>query len=225
MLFIDYVKKDKISFVLFLFVYVLLIYFIIIVYPIVDDDITSYLPIYKFIFYVACFFSAICHIKCFITDPGIITHEHNPHKIEFYLNIRNEAIIRAIAFNEKTGKKIFNGLPEDCGSEDEYTDYDDYEYPAVTSIQDNIVDILKKENKIQFKRCNRCYIVRYPGVKHCSRCRGCIMSMDHHCPWIFNCIGQFNQKYFIQFLFYSLIGITQVGIICIYYVFIKDKKL
>ena len=29
--------------------------------------------------------------------------------------------------------------------------------------------------------------------------------MDHHCPWINNCVGEWNQKYFIQFLFYVAI--------------------
>jgi hypothetical protein len=33
--------------------------------------------------------------------------------------------------------------------------------------------------------------------------------MDHHCPWINNCVGELNQKYFIQFLFY-------VGVLSVY---------
>ena len=221
---IENIKRDKISFVLFTLIYVLLITFIISVNPVNDNDITSYLPIHKFIFYICCFFSVWSHIKCFLTNPGIITHEYNPHKIEFYLNIRNEAILRAIAFNERVGKKAFAGFPDDYNSDEEYTDNDDYDYPVVTSIQDDVLDKLTKKHKIQFKRCFRCYVIRYPGVRHCARCRGCIMNLDHHCPWVFNCIGQFNQKFFIQFLFYSFTGILEAGIICFYYLFIKDKK-
>lgn len=33
--------------------------------------------------------------------------------------------------------------------------------------------------------------------------------MDHHCPWINNCVGERNQKYFLQFLVY-------VGVLAIY---------
>ena len=39
--------------------------------------------------------------------------------------------------------------------------------------------------------------------------------MDHHCPWINNCIGFYNRKYFIQLLIYFLLSVFYLDIIYI----------
>eukprot|EP00736_Rhodelphis_marinus_P000001 Rmarinus@m.13439 len=49
--------------------------------------------------------------------------------------------------------------------------------------------------------CSSCGILRPSRSKHCDVCGHCVMRMDHHCVWIRNCVGAYNRRSFVVFLF------------------------
>lgn len=58
-------------------------------------------------------------------------------------------------------------------------------------------------NGNKFKKfCKRCNAFKPRRAHHCSVCKRCIIKMDHHCPWLNNCVGIGNHKLFLQFLFW-----------------------
>ncbi|CAF1047249.1 unnamed protein product [Adineta ricciae] len=51
--------------------------------------------------------------------------------------------------------------------------------------------------------CTACLIRRPLRSKHCKECQRCVSKFDHHCPWIDNCVGEKNLRYFTGFLFFT----------------------
>merc|ERR1719388_685863 len=57
------------------------------------------------------------------------------------------------------------------------------------------------------RHCKWCGKYKPDRCHHCRVCRTCILKMDHHCPWIYNCVGYYNYKFFFLLLLYSVIDL------------------
>ena len=68
--------------------------------------------------------------------------------------------------------------------------------------------------------CQRCLVFKPDRTHHCRQCNKCVLKMDHHCPWVANCIGFYNYKYFLNMLFYASITSLLI-VVTTYEVFIS----
>jgi len=91
------------------------------------------------------------------------------------------------------------------------TSEDTEKYESAENPQDVVNDIAKDLPIVTFavnkstRFCEPCHMIKPDRSHHCSMCQRCVLKMDHHCPWVNNCVGWGNYKYFVLFLFYSIL--------------------
>lgn len=82
------------------------------------------------------------------------------------------------------------------------------------------VEVDGRETKLRF--CPTCHIWRPPRSKHCRDCDNCVTIFDHHCPWISNCVGERNHRFFMRFIF-SATALAAIILVCIAYTWVEQS--
>ena len=140
----------------------------------------------KYVSYIILILILICYFLSIKTSSKQM-------KIEKYLykNIINDNNEADENKNENNEENIYNNQIKIFNNKDEKL-----------SEQIAFFD-LKNYNQV----CNYCHIRTFIRATHCLVCDECILFKQEHCQYIANCIGFNNIQYFINFLFWCIIGL------------------
>eukprot|EP00732_Lithocolla_globosa_P006081 Lithocolla_globosa_v1_NODE_6785_length_1033_cov_8.297959.p1 type:complete len:317 gc:universal NODE_6785_length_1033_cov_8.297959:39-989(+) len=78
--------------------------------------------------------------------------------------------------------------------------------------QRNVSQIVGEEVRVRLTKhdgspryCKTCHVVKPDRAHHCSLCGNCVLKFDHHCPWVNQCVGFKNYRFFLQFITYAFL--------------------
>eukprot|EP00916_Digyalum_oweni_P008531 GHVL01014292.1.p1 GENE.GHVL01014292.1~~GHVL01014292.1.p1 ORF type:complete len:317 (-),score=35.49 GHVL01014292.1:166-1116(-) len=157
------------------------------------------LPIISGIMFISTM-SLLLLTQC--SDPGVLPSKKMQESLSIVSRVR-----------DLLGYSSLGGPALETEFEDEEWDQlvEETETPGEGSIPGVSSRIQAVLYKAGYRWCSTCEVIRPPRASHCCYCNTCVIRFDHHCPFVNNCIGQRNYRYFCGFLL--CVGILGLSVI------------
>lgn len=110
-----------------------------------------------------------------------------------------------------------------------YCDGNDHGDTLVNKILESppILDTSGRAVGITFRLCPSCLVDKSLTATHCSQCDHCAVGLDHHCPFVNNCVGKGNRRVFVFFTLFAGFGCEMMALLSLYaqyYIMCADAK-
>ena len=160
------------------------------------------------IYIVFSFFNLLCNFfLASAVKPGCIEDIRNSYH---YLKVSPMLIPENTIDLFKLFKKKCNTDPNKQTAIDLKKDFNEADNSILEISNQN-----KSQESFNLNICHTCNEIRPLRSHHCFICGVCVFKMDHHCPWINNCVGHYNHKYFLLFLTWLLILSLSILLLCV----------
>ncbi|KAF8569946.1 hypothetical protein P879_02402 [Paragonimus westermani] len=90
---------------------------------------------------------------------------------------------------------------------------------AISQVDDDDGQQSKPVSQPLERFCTTCLVQKPLRSKHCASCDRCVARFDHHCPWIYNCVGMNNHVYFMLYLVFTSFSCALFVLGSVYYWF------